>query len=88
MMHLCKEKSLLDATSLLQRCSCSCVEAIPLRDVNAHAEHLRLEALLVVTQRTSEKEEPGAVGLVLAQTFTTEGYTQEQSKNTFRAKII
>lgn len=64
------------------------MEAIPLRDVNAHAEHLRLEALLVVTQCASEEEEAGAVGLVLAQTFRTEVYTREESKNTFRAKII
>lgn len=38
---------------------------LPLWDVNSHPEHLLLEALLVVTESTSEEEEAGAVGLTL-----------------------
>lgn len=73
---------------LLQRFPGSCVDVIPLWDENAHPEHLRLEALLVVTQSTSEEKEAGAVGLMLAETLITESYPHGKSKNTFKGKII
>lgn len=62
------------------------MDVTPLWDENAHPEHLRLEALLVVTQSTSEEKEAGAVGLMLAETFITEIYPHDKSKNTFKGK--
>lgn len=60
------------------------MDVVPLRDENSHPQHLRLEALLVVTQSTSEEKEAGAVGLMLTETFITETYPQNKSKNTFK----
>lgn len=68
-------------------CFCCCEEAVPLWDEDSHAEHLRLEALLVVTQSTSEEKEAGAVGLMLAETFNTHIYPHGKAKNTLKGKI-
>lgn len=63
------------------------MDVAPLWDEDSHPEHLHLEALLVVTQSTSEEEEAGAVGLVLREAFITETHPQDESENTFQRVI-